>query len=109
MKRRSEVETTVGSADAILAIFEAIGLRETFRYEKWRTVWHVKRCEVALDEVPYLGCFVEVEGPSEAVVRARLADLGLAGEPLISQTYIELLSEYLARAGRDPARAEFEK
>jgi len=106
LKRRLEVETTVGSAEAILAILEAVGLSETFRYEKRRTMWHVGECEVALDELPHLGWFVEVEGPTEEAVLAHLADLG--GEPLIRRTYIELLAEHLASIGRDPTRAVFD-
>jgi len=108
LKRRLEVETTVGSAEAILAILEAVGLSETFRYEKRRTTWHVGECEVALDELPHLGWFVEVEGPTEEAVLAHLADLGLGGEPLIRRTYIELLAEHPASIGRDPTRAVFD-
>jgi len=107
LKRRPEFETAVADAGALRTILEALGLAETFRYDKRRTAWHDGDCEVVLDEVPHLGWFVEVEGPSEAAVLARLADLGLGGEPLISRTYIELLSEHLASAGLDPTRAVF--
>jgi len=108
LKRRLEIETTVGSAEAILAILQAVGLAETFRYEKRRTTWHVGECEVALDELPHLGWFVEVEGPTEEAVLARLAEVGLGGEPLIRQTYIELLTEHLVSSGRDSTRAVFD-
>ena len=106
-KRRPEFETTVASADALVAILEALGLAETFRYEKRRTRWHMGGCEVSLDELPHLGWFVEVEGPAEETILACLAALGLAGEPLVRQTYIELLAEHLASIGRDPAKAVF--
>jgi adenylate cyclase class 2 len=108
LKRRLEIETTVSSAEAILAILQAVGLAETFRYEKRRTTWHVGECEVALDELPHLGWFVEVEGPTEEAVLARLAEVGLGGEPLIRQTYIELLTEHLVSSGRDSTRAVFD-
>jgi len=107
LKRRPEVETQVDSADAVVAILEAVGLSETFRYEKRRTVWRVGECEVALDEVPHLGWFVEVEGPSEKAVRACLADLGLADAEMIRTDYVHLLIECLESLGRDPARAVF--
>lgn len=109
LKRRPEVETQVDSSDAVATILEAIGLSETFRYEKRRTVWRVGECEVALDEVPHLGWFVEVEGPSEKAVRARLADLGLADAEIIRTDYVHLLVERLESLGRDPARAVFEE
>jgi len=102
LKRRPEFEVPVESAEPLVAILEAIGLRETFRYEKRRTVWPVGRCEVALDEVPHLGWFVEVEGPSEKAVRSQLADLGLAGAETVRKDYVHLLVERLESLGRDP-------
>ena len=109
LKRRPEIETQVDSADAVVAILEAVGLSETFRYEKRRTVWRTGECEVALDEVPHLGWFVEVEGPSEKAVRARLADLGLDEAETISKDYVHLLVGHLESLGRDPTRAVFEE
>jgi len=80
---------------------------ETFRYEKRRTTWQVGPCEVTLDEVPHLGWFVEVEGPTEADVRQGLAEIGLADAPTVDRDYVTLLVEHLRAAGRDPARAVF--
>jgi adenylate cyclase class 2 len=96
LKRREEVE------------FEAMGLRETFRYQKRRSVWRVGECEIALDELPYLGWFVEVEGPTDRAVRAGLEALGLADAELLSADYIHLLTERLKSLGLDPSRALFE-
>ncbi|MBM4018028.1 MAG: class IV adenylate cyclase [Planctomycetes bacterium] len=107
LKRRPEFQTTVGVAAEIVAILEALGLRETFRFEKRRTAWQAGECEVVLDELPYLGWFAEVEGPTEDAVRATLADLGMADRPVIRQTYMRLLADCLARRGADPARAMF--
>ena len=109
MKRRPEVELAVEAAASLVAILEALGFAETFYYEKHRTCWHVGECEVALDELPHLGWFVEVEGPTEETVLVILADLDLAAEPLVNQTYIELLSTHLADRGLGPSRAAFEE
>jgi adenylate cyclase class 2 len=108
LKRRPEHETVIASAAALAAVFEGLGLAECFRYEKRRTAWRAGACEVALDEVPHLGWFVEVEGPSEEAIRAALADLGLAAEPLVPQSYVALLWEHLESKGLDPRRAVFE-
>jgi len=112
MKRRLEFETAVGAAEPMVAILGALGLAEVFYYEKHRTAWHLADCEVVLDELPHLGWFVEVEGPSEESVLARLADLGLAGEPIIRESYRHLLSEHAARSaarsGGSPAHFGFE-
>jgi adenylate cyclase class 2 len=108
MKRRPEAELSVEAAAPLVEIFAAIGLSETFRYEKRRTPFHGGACEVVLDEVPDLGHFAEVEGPTEAAVRKELDALGLADVPLIRTSYVHLLSEHLAASGRDPRRAVFE-
>lgn len=107
LKRRVETETTVGEAGPVGAILAALGFRETFRYEKRRTAWDVGVCEVVLDEVPHLGWFVEVEGPDEASVRRTVADLGLADEPTIAESYVHLLAAYLEAAHLDAGRATF--
>jgi len=125
LKRREEIEIEVqaapgfarakpGFAEAtpgapgLALIFQAMGLRETFRYQKRRSVWRVGECEIALDELPYLGWFVEIEGPTERAVRAGIEDLGLADAELLSADYIQLLTERLKSLGLDPSRALFE-
>jgi len=109
LKRRPEHETTVASAEPLIALFEAIGLVESFRYEKRRTAWRAGRCEVTLDEVPHLGWFAEVEGPTEEDVWAQLADLGLNDAGTVNQDYISLLLAHLESTGRDPTRAVFDE
>ncbi len=108
MKRRPEAELAIEAAGPLVEILVAVGLSEAFRYEKRRTPFHGGGCEVVLDEVPHLGHFAEVEGPTEEAVFAELADLGLADEPLIRRGYVSLLIEHLEEAGLDPARAVFE-
>ena len=107
LKRRPETELAVESAEPLAEILGKLGLAATFRYEKRRTTWRVGPCEVLLDELPHLGWFAEVEGPTEEAVLAVLKDVGLGGEPTIRQSYIKLLREHLASRGLDPARATF--
>jgi predicted adenylyl cyclase CyaB len=106
-KRRAEVQTVVADGAAILAILRALGYVETFCFEKRRTAWRMGACEVVLDELPHIGWFAEVEGPSEAAVQKTLADLGLADAPVLAQSYMRLLADYLAGHGRDRTRAVF--
>jgi len=109
LKRRPEAEVVLSAAGPMVDILAALGLTETFRFEKRRTRFEGGRCEVVLDEVPYLGFFAEVEGPTEETIRAELADLGLADEPLIPINYVRLLVDHLKAAGRDARRAVFEE
>ncbi len=108
LKRREEIEIEVQAAGPLALVFEAMGLRETFRYQKRRSVWRIGECEVALDELPHLGWFVEIEGPTERAVRAAIEALDLADAELLSADYIHLLTERLKSLGLDPSRAVFE-
>jgi adenylate cyclase class 2 len=108
-KRRPEHNVIVDSADRLVAVLEAIGLVEVFRYEKRRTAWHSGDCEVTLDELPHIGWFAEVEGPTEKSVRKVLGDVGLSDLPTIGKSYIALLAEHLEMAGLDPKRAVFDE
>jgi len=61
---------------------------------KRREVFAFDTCEVLLDEVDDLGCFVEVEGPTLKAVQSVCAKLQLSGTP-IRAGYAQLLSEKL--------------
>jgi len=107
LKRRDEFELSVEAAEPMVAVLEHLGLRVSFQYEKRRTAWRAGDCEVALDEVPHLGWFAEVEGPTADAVHACVAELGLADLPLISESYVVLLYRCLEAMGKDPTRAAF--
>jgi len=75
-------------------ILAALGFIEAIRFEKRRETWQLDGCHVELDEVPHLGCYVEIEGPDEPTIRRIQADLGLADRPFILSSYIALLVKY---------------
>ncbi len=68
-KSRLELETEVENPEAIRSIFEALGFRRVFRYQKYRSHYSPAQTprrkkspfEVALDETP-IGNFLELEG-----------------------------------------------
>jgi adenylate cyclase, class 2 len=69
MKLREEIETGVGSADALLRVLGEIGFTPRFRYQKYRTEFHLPdlaNLVVAIDETP-IGVFVELEGGEAAI------------------------------------------
>jgi adenylate cyclase class 2 len=107
-KMRAEWNVDVSDADAMTAILEAAGFRETFYYEKRRQMWRDGACEVTLDLVPFLGWFVEVEGPSEEAIGKTVARIGLADSQVIAKGYVHLLAKHLKQAGQDPSRAAFD-
>jgi adenylate cyclase class 2 len=92
MKVREEIETGVERPEAVAEIFERLGLRRSFRYQKYRTIY---RLEVAggevfamRDETPF-GTFLEIEGDAERVSTAAEA-LGFAPSTYIRESYIAI-------------------
>ena len=93
IKIRSEHETPVGDPDVVACIFEALGLRPMLTIQKRRTTYRLGRCLVALDELPAIGRFVEIEGPDERTVQSVCKRLGLAGEG-ITTSYVALIDAH---------------
>ena len=100
LKSREEVELSVTDSDAAVQLFERLGFARTLAFEKRRESWRLGGCKVELDELPHLGCFVEVEGPAEDLVLRVREQLGLADRPIIKSSYIAMLSGYLQERGR---------
>lgn len=100
LKTREELEISVSDADAMELVFERIGFVRVLRFEKRRETFMLDGCEIALDEVPRLGRFVEIEGPGEQAVMALREKLGLAEAPLLTSSYVAMLSHQLN--DRDP-------
>jgi adenylate cyclase class 2 len=91
IKRRREDETTVGDADALAAILDALGYAPAVVYEKRRETWLVAGVEVVIDELPF-GLFVEIEGEEESILEAeRLLELADAASESKSYPQLTLL------------------
>jgi adenylate cyclase class 2 len=85
----------------------AIGYKKTLVYQKKRRAWHYGDCEIALDELPFLGKFVEIEGPGEKKIADVQKKLGLENLPHIHQSYTALMAKQLRRRGRKSNRVFF--
>lgn len=71
-----EIETTVGSYDDTVAIFEAIGMFKFSVQETKREIWSVGDCMVMIDQWPWINPYVEIEGPSEEAIKALAKKMG---------------------------------
>jgi adenylate cyclase class 2 len=100
LKSREEVEMAVeGSAEAI-KLFDCLGFKKVISFEKRRESWLLDHCKVELDELPYLGTYVEIEGPDDASVLSLREKLNLADRTMIKYGYIALLTGYLQERGQ---------
>ena len=108
LKSREEVEVAVeGSAEAA-RLLECLGFQRMISFEKRRESWTLEGCRVELDEVPYLGTYVEVEGPDDNTVMRVRRLLGLENRPLIKYGYVALLQGYLQERGRPRGDVRFD-
>lgn len=108
LKTREEVELTVDGATEATRLFERLGFARTLSFEKRRESWHLDKCKVELDELPYLGTFVEIEGPDEASVLRVRQRLNLADCALIKTGYVGMLTAYLQEHGQSMGDVRFE-
>lgn len=60
-----EIETTVGSFDDAVRIFDAVGLKTRSMQESKREKWNLGGAEIVLDEWPWLNTYIEIEGANE--------------------------------------------
>jgi adenylate cyclase class 2 len=98
MKLRDEHETMVGDGDALLTILQSLGLRISFRYEKYREEFASEDVVIAIDETP-VGVFVEIEG-GEARIHDTARALGRTPADYLTDSYRMLFQRYIeAHAG----------
>ncbi len=104
-KEREEIEVQVDNGPRIVDLLRALGLVQSFRYQKYRTLFELAQgpspaLHVALDETP-IGVYIELEGEAGAILRAAAA-LGYPEASFIKATYIEIFQEHCRRHKREP-------
>ncbi len=106
-KVREEIELEVSEAGPLTKIFEGLGMRGWFRYEKYRTTFQLPASKawargllIELDETP-IGTFVELEGPAEAIDRAA-HELGFSRTDYVLKNYLVLYMEDCRKKGKQP-------
>jgi len=107
-KSRQEIQVHVDDAANAQRMLEALGFIEVVCFEKKRESWRLDACQIELDELPYLGLYVEIEGPDEASVAHAQNALGLGGLSHITESYIALLVDHCNRQGFPLLRITFE-
>jgi len=88
---RLEAEVTVSDWDGMDMILRQLGFHPFIVYEKYRTTYRLGEAEIVLDEMPY-GHFVEIEGPSAAVIEMMVDTLALQDRPRIPMSYLSLFT-----------------
>ncbi|MCX5647353.1 MAG: class IV adenylate cyclase [Phycisphaerae bacterium] len=100
-KKRTEIELGVNDAGTAELLLAALGYQKVLAFNKRRCLWRLHDCEVALDELPLLGTFVEIEGPDSGTISQVQEMLGLARVPHTMDSYASLIDQGLSRLGRE--------
>jgi adenylate cyclase class 2 len=106
-KRREEREFAVSDFDVCLAVFGALGYRESFRYEKYRTEFARpgESGHATLDETP-IGVYIELEGPARWIDRTA-REIRYPRETWITASYAALYAEWCETQGIKPSNMTF--
>jgi adenylate cyclase, class 2 len=88
IKSREEVQTGVESFELAIQMFDSLGFKPVFRYQKYREVWRFREAEIVLDRTP-IGEYFEIEGSMDRV-RTIAGELGMAFDQAIRLTYVDL-------------------
>lgn len=99
-KKRPEVEVEVNDAGAIESLLGALGYDKALAFNKRRRLWSLHGCEVALDELPLVGVFVEVEGPDSQTIAEVQRMLGLSDVAHTMNSYACLIDARLSELGK---------
>src|SRR5215510_1837234 len=111
-KKRIELETAIDDPESAVAIFERLGYRKWFRYQKYRTVYRAtlpdgSKLQVMFDETP-LGAFVELEGEEEIIAHA-VKLLGVTPAEYVLESYLAIQAEQCLRQGKPLEDMVFDK
>ena len=106
-KTREELELAVTAAPTMGAIFERLGFRPVFRYDKYRTEYRQSRGAgvATLDETP-VGIYLELEG-APAWIDRMARHMGFAERDYITASYARLYLEWCAEKGVKPSNMVF--
>lgn len=105
-KEVQENEERVKNPRRLSQALKGLGFRPGFRYEKYRTSFHLNSLHIDLDETP-VGAFLELEGMPTAINRTARA-LGFSPQDYIRATYWTLYAADCRRGHRKPQNMLFD-
>jgi len=104
-KSRREIETPVENGEAAARVFESLGFKPSFRYEKFRSEWSDGKGHVVIDQTP-IGNYGEIEGPPEWI-DSTAERLEIAHDQYITASYAELFLAWKRKAKSKAAEMTF--
>jgi predicted adenylyl cyclase CyaB len=109
--RRIELEFSAANEEEVREQLKRQELTATAVIEKRRWVFSTENAEIAIDRLPCIGSFIEVEGDTPSAIETVLASLQLSSKNAVCENYSELLEAKFKEIGlplRPELRATFE-
>jgi len=104
-KIREELETKLENGEILCRIFEKVGLRKWFRYQKYRREFQLEGVTVAVDETP-IGDYVEFEGHEEKIY-ALARKMRVDPDRFLKDSYYALYMQYCQQKNMVPGDMVF--
>jgi adenylate cyclase class 2 len=93
MTSRIELEFLSAEGEKVHQQLTNQGLNPHEAAEKERWTFVYQECEIVLDKLPFIGSFIEIEGPSEAAIKEVVGLLDLSSCEVIRKNYGELMKD----------------
>ncbi len=91
-KIREEFETIVENPEMAVKILEGLGYLSVLQYEKRTELWKYGGTEIYIEELPKIGCFMEIEG-AEKNIKKVAKTLGFDIQKGVKKSYREYFAE----------------
>lgn len=92
MSNRIELEFIPAKGESVHEQLLNQGLHPNEAAEKERWTFIHNNCEIVLDKLPFIGSFIEIEGPSETAIDEVVILLHLSSCKVVRQNYGELMA-----------------
>jgi adenylate cyclase class IV len=109
--QRIELEFSAINEQEVREQLASHRLTATAVIEKQRWVFSSEHAEIAIDRLPFIGSFIEVEGDTPTAIEMVLASLQLSSKNAVRENYSELLEAIFKEIGlplRPALQATFE-
>jgi len=92
-KERKETEIEIKDFERTKKLLEKMNFSPAFVYEKKREYYSFGKTEILLDELPFIGFYIEIEGTKKGIKSAE-EKLDLKEKNRITKNYLQLFLEY---------------
>ena len=109
--QRIELEFSAANEGEVREQLARQGLAATAILEKQRWVFTGGNAEIAIDRLPFIGSFIEIEGDTPSAIETVLTSLQLSSNDAVRENYSELLEAKFKEIGlpmRPGLQATFE-